>query len=105
MSFTVEQLVQLFLTFCGAVITIGGAGAIVIKVKGYFKKPDIERDKQLKKHSEQLDNDNKRLKQLEEGNKVIMQALIALMSHELDGNHKPQLEEAKKNIEQYLIHR
>lgn len=105
MTFTIEQLCQIFLTFCGAIITIGGAGAIIVKVRSYFKKPDTERDETLRKHTEQLDNDNKRLKELEEGNKVLMQAMLALMSHELDGNHTAQLEQAKKDIEQYLISR
>lgn len=105
MTFTLTQLFQIFLAMCGAIITIGGAWAVIKGIKDKMKAPDTERDIQLKKHSEQLDNDNKRLKALEEGNKVIMQAMLALMSHELDGNHTEQLQKAKKDLEEYLISR
>lgn len=103
MTFTLGQLLQIFLTICGSIITISGASAIIFKLIDKHKKPDKNRDELLKKHSEMLDNDNKRLKELEEGNKVIMQALLAIMSHELDGNHTLQLRQAHDSLKEYLI--
>lgn len=105
MTFTITQLFQIFLTLCGAIMTVGGAWAIVKNIRDKAKEPDEERDETLKKHGEMLDNDNRRLKELEEGNKVIMQSMLALMSHELDGNHTEQLRKAKDDLEQYLIRR
>lgn len=105
MTFTITQLVQIFLAMCGAIITIGGAWAIVKNIRDKAKEPDAERDETLRRHGEMLDNDNKRLKELEEGNKVIMQSMLALMSHELDGNHTEQLRKAKNDLEEYLISR
>ena len=105
MTFTITQLFQIFLTLCGAIMTVGGAWAIVKNIRDKAKEPDAERDETLKKHGEMLDNDNRRLKELEEGNKVIMQSMLALMSHELDGNHTEQLRKAKDDLEQYLIRR
>ena len=105
MTFTLSQLFQIFLAICGAIITVGGAGTIVVKIIDRHKKPDKNRDEMIKKHSEQLDNDHKRLKELEEGNKVIMQALLAIMSHELDGNHITQLQQAHDSLKEYLIKR
>ena len=105
MTFTLTQLLQIFLTLCGSIITIGGAGAIITKLITKYKKPDKDRDTMMKKHQEMLDNDNRRLKELEEGNKVIMQALLAIMSHELDGNHTIQLQQAHDALKDYLITR
>ena len=48
------------------------AGAILYGIYKALKKPDSERDMKLKRHQELLDNDNKRLKELEESNKIIM---------------------------------
>ena len=105
MTFTLTQLGQIFLAMCGAIITIGGAWAVIKNIKDKAKEPDMERDQTLKRHSEMLDNDNKRLKELEDSNRVIMQSMLALMSHELDGNHTEQLRKAKEDLEKYLISR
>lgn len=105
MTFTLTQLFQIFLAICGSIITVGGAGAIVAKIVNKYRKPDKDRDEQMKKHQAMLDNDNKRLKELEEGNKVMMQAMLAMMSHELDGNHTEQLRQAHDALKEYLINR
>lgn len=105
MTFTLTQLFQIFLAICGSIITVGGAGAIVAKIINKYRKPDKDRDEQMKKHQAMLDNDNKRLKELEEGNKVMMQAMLAMMSHELDGNHTEQLRQAHDALKEYLINR
>lgn len=99
---TVWKFVQLL---CTGIITLGGAGAIVIGIIRWWKKPDTTRDEKLKKHDELLDNDNKRLKELEESNKIMMQSMLALMSHELDGNHREELKQARDDLQSYLIRR
>ena len=105
MTFTITQLGQIFLALCGAVITVGGAYNLFKGFKDKAKEPDMQRDETLKRHGEMLDRDNKRLKELEDGNKVLLQSMLALMSHELDGNHTEQLQKAKKDLEEYLISR
>lgn len=105
MTFTLTQLFQIFLAICGAIITVGGAGTIIVKLWEKKRKPNKDAHEMLKKHSEQLDNDNKRLKELEEGNRVIMQAMLALMSHALDGNHTEELRKAHDDLKEYLIKR
>lgn len=104
-TFTVTQLGQIFLAMCGAFITVGGAYNLFKGFKDRAKEPDMQRDETLKRHGEMLDRDNKRLKELEDGNKVLLQSMLALMSHELDGNHTEQLQKAKKDLEEYLISR
>lgn len=100
-----SEMMQLFLTVCGAVITVSGAGAAVIAIIKALRKPDTERDEKLKRHDEMLDNDNKRLRELEESNKIIMQSMLALMSHAIDGNHTEDLKQARDDLQSYLIRR
>jgi hypothetical protein len=52
-----------------------------------------------------LDNDNDRIKSIEEGNKVTQKALLALMSHALNDKDDSKLLEAKDELERYLINR
>ena len=110
MTFTITELWQFFLAFLASIITMGGAGAVMFKVYNYFKKPNTERDSTLKningrleKHDEKLDNDNRRLKELEDSNKVIMRSMLALMSHAIDGNHTDELRKARDDMQEYLL--
>lgn len=105
MTFTLMQLWQMFLAMCGSVATIAGAGAIIYKIYKSAKRPDTERDEALERHQRLLDNDNKRLKELEESNKIIMQSMLAIMSHEIDGNHVEDLKQARDELQKYLIRR
>lgn len=56
--------------------------------------------KQIKQH---IDNDNKRIKSIEAGNRITQQALLALMSHAINGNDIDKLEKARDDLQQYLI--
>lgn len=112
MTFTIPQLIQLFITACAALGTISGAVVVIKKVIDYFKKPDKDRDADIKRHAEMLDNDNKRIKYLEERDRqrdkldrLVVKSMHALLSHELDGNHTDALKETKKDIEDYIYER
>lgn len=104
-TFTVTQLWQMFIAMCGSFATVAGAVAIIYNIHQKAKQPDTERDEALSKHQEMLDNDNKRLKELEESNKIIMQSMLAIMSHEIDGNHVEDLKQARDDLQKYLIRR
>lgn len=97
---------------CVIITTLGGAGAIIVSVIKWFRSPDLKRDAELKRHETLLDNDNKRLKELEtrqaeveEAQKVLMRSMLALMSHAIDGNHTDDLKEARDSLQDYLIRR
>ena len=87
--------------------TIGNIiSVIVTKVKS----PNVRQDEritsletrtdQIEKH---LDNDNKRLQEIEKGNRITQQSILALMRHAIDGNNLVQLREAESNMQEYLI--
>lgn len=94
------------------VIMLGGAGAIIASIIRWMRKPDTDRDEKLKGHAEMLDNDNKRIKELEkeqkemkEAQQVLMKSMLALMSHAIDGNHQEELKLARDDMQDYLLRR
>lgn len=107
-----EQLWDFIQVASAGVITLGGAGAIFVGLYRWFKKPDINRDEKLKGHDEKLDNDNRRLNELEkkqaeteEALQILMKGMLALMTHSIDGNHTDELEKARDDMHEYLIKR
>lgn len=107
-----EQLWNFIQVASAGIITLGGAGAIFVGLYRWFKKPDINRDEKLKGHDEKLDNDNRRLNELEkkqaeteEALQVLMRSMLALMTHSIDGNHTKELEKARDDMHEYLTKR
>lgn len=109
-TFTPHQIIEMVLWICGTIVTLSAAITIIIKVVQKMKAPEktqnerIEKlEKQMEKVNQLFDNDNKRLKTLEEGNRVTQQAILALLSHAINGNDVDSLRDAKTNLENYLI--
>ena len=100
------------LWFCGAVCSVAAAIAVFYRAAAKAQEPEHvqnrrldELEKKVDKFSEYLDRDNKRLNSLDEGNRVTQQALLALMSHAINGNDIDKLSRAKDDLENYLINR
>ena len=123
MTFTISQVWAVILSICGGIVTISAAVSIGFKIRDHFKKPNIEQNEEiakLKKRQEQLEaemrttkaefkqffkNDKNRLDAIEEGNRYMQRAMLALLSNTLDGNHKAQVEKARDDLHDYLIER
>lgn len=54
---------------------------------------------------QRLANDNDRLKSMEQGNKVICRGILALLSHEINGNSTEKLKASQQEMTDYLIER
>lgn len=52
-----------------------------------------------------LDRDKRRIDGLEEGNKAICRGVLALLSHEINGNSVDKLRDAQTGLTNYLIER
>lgn len=98
------------LYICTFIITLSSAINVISTWVAKARDPEerqneriaaIEED--LKIIKQKLDNDNKRIKILEDGNRVTQMALLALMSHAINGDDIDKLTEAKTKLEQYLI--
>lgn len=109
-TFTPNQVFELILWVCGAIVSVSAAVAVIIKVVQKAKAPEktqnerIDKlEKKVERFEQLFDNDNKRLQKLEEGNRVTQQAILALLSHALNGNDVDSLQKAKAKLEDYLI--
>ena len=111
-QFTLGQLITIILGICGGIVTVSAAITVLIKTVQKIKEPERAQDarisaleKQVEKFNKFFDNDNKRLVELEKGNTVTQQAILALLSHALNGNDEDSLKSAKSNLEQYLLNK
>ena len=100
------------LWICGAVCTIAAAAAVFAKALAKAQEPEAVQnqrldalEKKVDKFAEFFDRDNKRLNSLDEGNRITQQALLALMSHAINGNDIEKLTRAKDELENYLINK
>lgn len=57
----------------------------------------------VKEHEDKLKRNHIRLGELEESNRIIMRALMALMSHEVNGNSDDKLKASYDEIQKFLI--
>ena len=108
-----EQIQAFFfvlLTVCGGVAAIGGVVSLVIRFWKWAHKTSDENSEQLTEFETYLASDKRRIEHLEEQqekadeqNKLMLKAIVALMSHELDGNHTQQIQDVRDEIQEYLI--
>lgn len=107
-AFTPSQVLAL----CSAIVVISGAVHVFINIFARVSAPaklqntrldSIE--EHLESHDTLLNNDLKHLENIDEANRVIQKAILALLSHGIDGNDIDELKKAKKELEDYLIKR
>ena len=89
------------LALCGAVSVIGSA---VDRLR-QWRKPSRDTARTVEAHSRMLDNDNRRIAELQEGNNLVIKGVMQLITHELEGNHVDKLQQARDEMQQYLIDR
>lgn len=69
------------------------------------KEPNTELTQWRHGTDEKLKRDKERLDILEDGNKVICRGILALLSHEVNGNSTDKLKASQQEITNYLIDR
>ena len=75
----------------------------VIKTIATWKKPHDDMEKWRQDVDQKLTNDNNRLEVLEGGNRVICRGILAMLSHEINGNSTDKLIASQTEITNYLI--
>lgn len=107
-----EELWNIIQIASAGIITLGGAGTIIVALIKWAHKPASDRDDRIKRHDEMLDNDNKRLKALEErqaemekSQRLLLKGMEALMRHAIDGNNKEQLQKESDNLHDYIFNK
>ena len=104
------ELIGYILAAAGAISTLAAAGNWLVKLIGVLKAPNTAQERRLErieKHMQEVDTflarDKKRLDSMDESTRVTQRALLALLAHGIDGNHRTQMEEAKTELELHLI--
>lgn len=99
-------------TACAFIISASAAFRIIVDAIKRLRAPEKTQDDRLKVIEERLDlfetyflNDKKRIDAMESGNRVTQQAILALLSHAINGDNQEQLEKARNNLNEYLINR
>lgn len=99
MEFMVSS--EQILGFCVLITSVWA----VFKIIREINKPNDDLKRTVEQHSVALDNDNKRLKQLDDDNRMILQSLLVIVNHSIDNNGIDKLKEARTELQEYLIKR
>lgn len=118
--FTPQDIVNAILAICGAISVVAGATAVIVKCVTALKRPNRKQDERLdaletdmKIVKDEIDRERQKITQrfiddaahidkIEEANVVTQRALLALLSHSINGNDIESLKRAKTDLEDYL---
>ena len=98
-GFTVDS--EQIIYICGLIAALWGLWKIV----NVLKKTNDDIKEAVSKHTKLLDNDNKRLKEYEDSNRMILQCLLVIINHEITGNGIENLKHARDDLQEYLINK
>lgn len=111
-TFTPSELISGILAICAGISCIAVAVNWIAKGIKAAKAPNEQQDSRLTtleervaKHDELLAKDKDRLETIEDGNRVIQKAILALLAHGIDGNEIDSMKTAKSELQEYLIKR
>ena len=99
MTLTIENIVYI----AGVITAVSVACNWIVQWISKARKPMKTTEDRLNRHDEILDKDNKRLLSLEEQDRLVMQGLLALLEHSIDGNNIQQMKDVKDSIQKFLI--
>lgn len=89
------------LAVLGVIVLIGN----FIKTVKDWRKPHDDMAAWRQAVDNKLNGDDERLTDLEEGNRVICRGILAMLSHEINGNSNDKLLASQQEITNYLINR
>ena len=69
------------------------------------KKPSEDLRAQVESHAEMLDRDNRRLRELEDSQRLLLKSMSQLLEHNITGNDVVGLKTVRDEINDYLINR
>lgn len=111
-SFTPAQLWALLLGLCAGISCIAGAAVWITKVIQAFRTPNRRQDERIAslearvaKHDEFFGNDKRRFESIEAGNRITQRAILALLSHGIDGNNTDEMKQARKDLHEYVFNK
>lgn len=108
----IVQFAGYLLYLAGLVGAVGVAAQWITKAFSAARRPHKELEqhveslaKEHQHYDDCLKRDKERLDEIEGDDKLILRALMQLITHELDGNHVDKLAEVRDRIHDHLIER
>ena len=95
----VKDFMIVLLAIMGVVVLVGN----VVKVVKDWRSPAVSEAEWQRGVDAQLEDNKGRIETLEAGNRVICKALLAMLSHEINGNSTDKLQKAMSDLNDYLI--
>lgn len=99
MEFTITS--GQILWFLGFVSSVWAAWKIVKELK----KPSADLRSDVDRHEELLKKDDKRMKEVEESNQMILKCMLVIINHDITGNGIDKMKAARDELQEYLINR
>lgn len=97
----IKTFVIVLLALCGSISVIGGA---IKLIRDWKKESKITiHDTILKDHEQRLRKVEDKTKEQDGFTKVLCNSVLALVSHEINGNSIDKLESAQKELQDFLI--
>ena len=103
---TLSELQTFFfvlIAIAGAIITLGGAINLFLN---WRKNSKVERhDEELKDHESRIRTLEDKTKEQDNFIKVLCSSILALVSHEINGNSKDKLKDAQRDLQNFLVNK
>lgn len=110
MEIDVNTLLFTILVVAGAIVTIGGATAVI--KRWWSNSKGMKNQEQINKLDKRVENVENKTTQLEnhqkdndDFNKIMCNSMLALLNHAITGSSTNKLKEAEEEIKQYLINK
>ena len=99
----IEIFFIVLLAICSSITTIGGA---INLIRNWKKESKVERhDEEIKDHEVRIRALENKTKEQDDFIKVLCNSILALVSHEINGNSLDKLREAQKDLQDFLINK
>lgn len=102
--------IEATIKLCTALTLIMSIANIIATIVSRVKAPEVRQDERIAelearvgKVEDRQAESEARLRDSESAMKIVMQSLLALMRHSIDGNHVDSLKEAARNLDEYLV--
>lgn len=101
--------INTFSTVLQLIVLIASVVTLMVTVSKTIQKPNKTQDDRLDaletwklKVEERLETGNQHFEEVDKSNRITQKALLALMSHAINGNDIDKLKQAKDDLENYL---
>ena len=98
-----NELLKTVVYFAGCLTAIAVAFSWIVKGVKAMNRPQEEQNKTIKDNCDKIKEHEERLSVQEEQSKLLMQGMLALLSHSIDGNNIEQMKSTKNDIQKFLI--